>query len=715
MADISTGQLEEIFRLLNSAEDLEKLKKYLQDLDPSKLHDLAEVARITGVNFERLAINAESVNVKLAGIERGISPFKKLNDVLDSLSSNFGSTALTVASFIEPLIGILPRAADSFGSLGKAGELAGAQASRSFENLHTVLGAVGSVMGLPADLMAKAEKGFGNIMGDMDRSRNAERGLLSMAAATGQLSEFMKRAGDDFRNLSNLNGEFAQNAFLAAQATGASVAQSSEYATMMQRTLPGSLQRTIEVSGPWGGILTEQVALMKVAGGVGISFGEALNSVEFAQVTLGASVEKSLQYLVGMYTVADQLGMRMDILKGYTVDAAGAFKFFGDNTQSSLNVIEAIGPALQNAGLGQRAVADLVRGATTSLAQMDVGRKAFISGQAGGPGGLAGAFEIDRLMMQGRMDEVMKMTMQAMERSFGRKAITSEDVQRSPELAGEFQKQISYLTDVAKVAGSSIEAQQLLGAMSTGAFEKIGDITQTPEEKVAEAVDRGNAIQERHFTALDSISNQMERLTMFAAIQTQAVLHEAGGKLGINTKEGMQAAAKRTAELVGASTQGGEGYSLEQGREEAVAGAGSAAKSAWEFSKMLMDMVGIRGTEPPKSEEIVEPEYTPEMEPGATAPVAMTSMPTAPPRAALAMSAAPRAQTALAPEPSAKGGGISPQNIQVSVQFEELPIRLESDTFDTHIETKATVVAKAVVAEYRSEETQQMATGASVA
>jgi hypothetical protein len=174
---------------------------------------------------------------------------------------------------------------------------------------------------------------------------------------------------------------------------------------------------------------------------------------------------------------------------------------------------------------------------TSGIQRMDIAHKAFISSAAGGPGGLAGAFEIDAALMKGgeALAGVLGKVMTAMEQQFGGPAITPEDVVRTPALAGELMKQVAYLRDVAGIASTDVEAYNILGAMQRGAPDELQRVMeqqrQTPEEAMSKAMSRSESIQERQMTTLDVMANYLERLTMLAGMTNWATLRELGASV----------------------------------------------------------------------------------------------------------------------------------------------------------------------------------------
>jgi hypothetical protein len=157
---------------------------------------------------------------------------------------------------------------------------------------------------------------------------------------------------------------------------------------------------------------------------------------------------------------------------------------------------------------------------TEGIRTMDRGRQAFISSATGGPGGLAGAFQMELAMQEGRMDEVLSKTMTAMQQQFGSQVLTLKDAAENPALAGEFYKQVQYLTQVAGVAKDDREAYRILEAMQSGVTDMLTPAGEEDGTKaLLSATERGTAEQQRTTSILTSMYQGFERAKLFEAGQ----------------------------------------------------------------------------------------------------------------------------------------------------------------------------------------------------
>ena len=192
---------------------------------------------------------------------------------------------------------------------------------------------------------------------------------------------------------------------------------------------------------------------------------------------------------------------------------------FGDNTGAATKVVHAFDSAFKDSKLSPAAIQEVVKDMTSGILGMDTATKAFISSQSGGRGGLAGSFEIDLALQEGKMDQVLAKTMDTIKGKMGGQILTLEDVRDNQALAGQFQKQLSYMTDVAHIAKSQSEAEQLSKAWKTGAMDKLK--TETTEDSGKKALDtavtRGGEEQQRTNSIFMTANQTLEKSKLIQA------------------------------------------------------------------------------------------------------------------------------------------------------------------------------------------------------
>jgi len=118
------------------------------------------------------------------------------------------------------------------------------------------------------------------------------------------------------------------------------------------------------------------------------------------------------------------------------------------------------------------------------------------------------------------------LTMEAMQRQFGGPPVTLEEVHRTPALAGELLKQVSFLKDVAGIAKTDAEAYRILDAMKTGAPADLAAIREEASEfkPLEDAIDVGNKQQVRQTNVMTMVANHTEALARMQGVTNAALL-----------------------------------------------------------------------------------------------------------------------------------------------------------------------------------------------
>ena len=247
---------------------------------------------------------------------------------------------------------------------------------------------------------AKAINFMANIAAAGDAGRNMENALLKQAAAAGGLSKMMKSLNNNYEMTGTKVLKFAKDAELVGNATGLY----SERVAKLQHELmaiPGSMDKMITFTKQLYPALIAEESVIKVTQGTLLELAEVTNYMKDVQKDFTTGTKGALEALSKMHLASQKTEIPMGIMKKYAQDVAAQFLYLGDNTQGAIDVMASFGPALAESGYGPRAIADIVKGFTKGISDMDIAQQAFLSGMTGGVGGLQGAFEIDIMLAEG--------------------------------------------------------------------------------------------------------------------------------------------------------------------------------------------------------------------------------------------------------------------------------------------------------------------------
>jgi hypothetical protein len=477
------------------------------------------------------------------------SLLEQLRDEIDELYPDTVEAGARMAVLTEPLLKAVPDTIRGLGSI---------KDSISNVGLHT--GDMASEMARHWGMSSRSAEALIKTMEGFDRTVATERAIIGIAAATGQLTSMFDEQGASLVPLEDEYASFNQMLYNVAAATGRSEEEVQTAALAFGKAFPEALSKSISAIGENGVAMNALQASITLASAYQIEHGDVVQGLTKIYQSFGTVGDDAFQAMTGIFEVAQDLDLPIDRVSSTIMSSAEAFKILGDNVMGVTSIMETFTKAFEESNLSPEGIMQVVGSMTRGIDQMKVGTRAFISAQTGGPGGIAGAIDMDIALMEGRVDEVLGKTMQAMEQQFGGPVLTTEDVKRDESLAGEFYKQVQYLTQVAGIAGSDREAYRILEAMSTGVTDQL-ELGKSEEERQAEmqsAIARGNTIQERGVTELTTIRQQMERgIRIQAGEQAEFVRSTMGirtagddeeqGVVGDELKDRMRTAGDRAA------------------------------------------------------------------------------------------------------------------------------------------------------------------------
>jgi len=430
-------------------------------------------------------------------LDQGQVSFTGYGEKLNELKGRFSNAKDTIGSLITTIPGL--SAAFQKASGGNLSSMLGQSAKSGIELLQRF-----------------AEKA--------DSARRAETAFMQIAAASGQLGKAFTGAAVDSTKLQTGLLQMASLTQNLAITTGLLPEKLAEMAAMFGKTIPGALDQTIVAAGG----INNFDAVLRLAAGSGRSFNDILDDLKTAYDELGLSGEKALKFTALISETSNALGIRLTDVESTLKTVAANFRYIGDNTEAATRAMARFVPALRETGLSAKASSDLVAGMINNVKNLEIGTKAFISARSGGPGGLQGAFQIEKLMREGKMDEVMKMVEGTLKKQIGGKIVSLQEASQSPELAAQRFKQQAMLKSGAfgGLAKNDEEASRILDAMATGAsFSKeTGNIIKSGQDAMAEQISRGNSIQERNASALDASIVFLDRIATASDIQAMNIV-----------------------------------------------------------------------------------------------------------------------------------------------------------------------------------------------
>jgi len=393
--------------------------------------------------------------------------------------------------FLTHLTKLIPDAVSGMGKFGGSVKEAGFDAGKAFKDMGT---SITSIIDLLPDAGKKAANALLKVGGEVTEGQAAYAGMqkqiIAMAAAQGNLSGVMDGSHKHFGDLQQDYISLVNISATVGAATGQTL-ESVQNLMWSMKDVPKTMSEPLQATGQ---SMNQLVGISKIATAVGIDQTDVARKLSEMYTNVGASGDVAFTSLANIYKHAGDSRLGFEKFSTTVSDIASGFKMLGDNTKAATNIVDSFDKSMNN--ISRAAFGDLIKGMGGKLQGLDLAQLGFISSQTGGPGGLAGGVQMEEAMATGKIDQVLAKTLEAMQNQFGGPVITRKEAAESPELAGEYLKQVKYLTDVAGIAGNRQEAAQILEAMKTGVIDKL-KLGQGEDGKDAllELVDRGNEQQ----------------------------------------------------------------------------------------------------------------------------------------------------------------------------------------------------------------------------
>ena len=451
--------------------------------------------------------------------------FNETISSFDTTIRDLNLTGVDIAVALEPMVGLVDKNITGMGKLGDAGYEAGSKITTAFKSIEPLLsGMLGGNNSPGMKLVSAMTEGSSRVIG-------MERELIGFAVAQGRVSSALDDSGSRFRNLNEDYRSFTAMTFNAAQATGQTVSSVMDLSKSLS-TIPGAVDNgtaIIEVSRLATAVGRDQAEVAKQATEMYTKFG---TSIQDATAAIGYIQDK-----------AGDSKLRMEAFNQTVMQISSSFKMLGDNTVATTNFVSAFDKAFEHSKISPEAMKEVITSIGEGVQRMDVAKKAFVSGVTGGPGGLAGAIQMDYAIQEGHVDQVIRKTMLAMQSQFGGQIVTLKDAAQNPALSGELYKQMQYLTQVSGIAKDDQQAYRILEAMKSGVMDNLKPGAGEDEKKDAmgRQMDRGFDLQQQTQGTLMNIHQKMEQMRLrqddiyhAMLIQNPDIVDNVAGQLGIN-------------------------------------------------------------------------------------------------------------------------------------------------------------------------------------
>lgn len=442
-----------------------------------------------------------------------INTLDRFTQSLDSIKGGDYSSLNDLVKVGGMIAGAMTSAEGALGMFSDKAIIGATSSSTLTSEMNSLATAVKSIPGIGGVLGAVADVASSFIQSS-EYTKQFENNLVSLQARYGGFRDSLGRL-DFIEHLDANMTQFIKTQNAVGTALNLSSSEVSNFAMELSK-IPGAYQSIVSAGEEFGGNQMLLSAAMRVARGTTGDQKDALEALRFQYETFGKTNEGALDMLSRTYAASQQLGVGFNDLEKPIQDISKQFGVFGDNTSASVNLVSNLGKSLKDVGLGIGPTMDIIKGVTDSMSRLGTAQKAFMSQQTGGAGGLQGAFQIDLLMSQGKMDEVFDKMKSSLTQQFGGNIVGLQDAASSDTAAAQMQKQVAFLMQgpFGQIVQSQAQAYKLLEAFSTGRSAT----EDTTKESMSEAFNADKAIQSRQQDSLIAVSNDTKQLVQLTQI-----------------------------------------------------------------------------------------------------------------------------------------------------------------------------------------------------
>lgn len=403
-------------------------------------------------------------------------------------------------------------------------------------NLHSSLTSF-STLGrfLPEGMFKDSElvKVFQSVLATSDAVNKFETSLLEAATAGGNLNSVF---GGNLADTEGAMRSVTNSASITADRVGLSFKQSMALTTAIISQLPGEFDKVYEnigviIDGNSTKLSYSTAELLtQVSRGAQVPLQNVVNFADKMKETYGTSAKGSAEGIAMMSAVAEMAGSKFSHFESIINNLTQSFGLWGDQMRSAGDIFVNVSSALRDSGVGyegQVAVVKSLTGAIQGLmSAQNMGMRAFIGSGMGG-GMVSNALQMEKLMSEeGGMGKVASMMEDKLKQLGGGRVITLNEATEDEGAQRQFLIQRQMLSKMG--ISDTATANRLMEVMSKG---DIGGSVGLDKEKVlAEALGKGEKIQDKQVTLLDKIASNTEGLAQLKQINQRSISNEMLGQ-----------------------------------------------------------------------------------------------------------------------------------------------------------------------------------------
>ncbi len=476
-------------------------------------------------SYSKTVLDSLNIRLKESGID-----LENLGNPATMATSKFGLLATAVVGATESFKGLqgvdtgnlstfkdqLKDTVDILSQSGTTGSIA-ASALNKISNMLMSMGRPASEVNSKLKEGISAFKMYAmNVIESADNGLRLQNALIQLSAQTGNLGDVFKLAGTNLNDMNDLLAKQSNTLKMAGDDTKLSAGQLQQYYSVLG-TIPGVLgemSTQLTESDKKTNILSSTVLL---AMGSGRKYADVIGDMRKAVVEYGLSTSQALDFTARISEVSQRFKAPMEDVRNAVLSTANAFKTFADAGDASARQSEGFARIMANyigtlkdTGLSAHESMNLITQMTTSISRLSVEQKAFLSAQTGGPGGLMGAFQIDKALREGKLDEVFEKVRQQLQKQMGR-IVTLDEAASSPAAALQLerQKQLLQRGPLGGFARTDQDAYRILELLQKRQMGMISP-AELSRQATSDQVERGRRVRDLSTTPLSDFRSMLQ-------------------------------------------------------------------------------------------------------------------------------------------------------------------------------------------------------------
>lgn len=379
-----------------------------------------------------------------------------------------------------------------------------------------IMGKALKQLGLDTGIVDDAAKGgvkglsklAASFLESADNGLRLQNTMVQLASRTGNLNDLTEAAGPHLENMNQLLERQQDAVNLASQATKNSTHDVQEYYAQLGK-IPGALKATVAGTDDASSSVSMLTATIQFAKGSGRDYAAVVTDMHDAVKNYNLSTQDALKFTARMTEISGKFGVEFEDVQHSLRETSNLFKMFGNDTDGATRMMNNYLGVLKGTGLSGKNALDVINGMTQGIKGMSIAQKSFLSAQTGGPGGLMGGFQIEKMLKEGKIDEVMEKVRQQMKKQFGTIA-TLDDAASSQQGASQFNRQRMLLQQgpLGKFAQDDQSASKILEAFK--ARESGGQIKDLSKSIIQDTMKTGVDLQNKSVTPFDRARELIE-------------------------------------------------------------------------------------------------------------------------------------------------------------------------------------------------------------